>query len=339
MNSRPQRRLPPASHVQRWQAARRLNLAFFTSDQQTTYHDLVKAIARSNTASRLLLVSDGLSGVLAAGKAIGVTAPDVDCLPLGEAGFLQDPVSFRAVMRRLSENFDAFVARSGKDGACLVVDMSWALASHTAAANFQDWMAVAEALVERLGVPVISVYNRKLLIDEQLLSALHGHPKILSAAGVKSNPFWLPSETLSRGTLRQQIDHWLLAISPDLAVPAGQPPCHAAEGANPMWLLRRGAEDAGGRDRDIHGPWRIRCFGRLRVSRGNGEEIVWLAWRCDPQDQNPVRLSPAQRRGRRRGGGFGRFAVAGSRVSGSRAQPAAPYGALSAPRAGARNGR
>jgi DNA-binding SARP family transcriptional activator len=180
-------------------------------------------------------------------------------------------------MRRLCEHFEAFVARSGKAGACLVVDMSWALASHTAAANFQDWMAVAEALVERLAVPVISVYNRKLLIDEQLLSALHGHPKILSAAGVKTNPFWLPSETLSRGTLRQQIDHWLLAISPDLAVPRGQPPCHAAEGANPMWLLRRGVEDSGGRDGDVHGPWRIRCFGRLRVSRNNGEEIVWDA--------------------------------------------------------------
>jgi DNA-binding SARP family transcriptional activator len=277
MNSSPQRSLLPAGHVRRPQTARGLNLAFFTSDQRTTYGDLVTAISRSNTACRLLLVSDGLSGALAVRSNMAVPPPEIDCLPLGEAGFLQDPVSFRAVMRRLCEHFDAFVARSGKAGACLVVDMSWALASHTAAANFQDWMAVAEALVERLAVPVISVYNRKLLIDEQLLSALHGHPKILSATGVKSNPFWLPSETLSRGTLRQQIDHWLMALSPDLAVPHGQPPCHAAEGANPMWLLRRGAEDGGSRDRDIQGPWRIRCFGRLRVSRNNGEEIVWDA--------------------------------------------------------------
>ncbi len=213
----------------------------------------------------------------AMGKTAAMRMPKVDCLPLGEAGLLQDPVSFRSVMRHLAEHFEAFAAQSGKAGTCLIVDMSWALASHTAAANFQDWMAVAEALVERLAVPVISVYNRKLLIDEQLLSALHGHPKILSAAGVKTNPFWLPSETLSRGTLRQQIDHWLVAISPDLAVPAGQPPCHAAEGANPMWLLRRSAEESGGRDRELHGPWRIRCFGRLRVSRNNGEEIIWDA--------------------------------------------------------------
>jgi DNA-binding SARP family transcriptional activator len=277
MNSRPQSRLLPAGHVRRRPAARGLNLAFFTSDQRTTYGDLVRAIARSNTACRLLLVSDGLSGAPEMDKNLAVSPPDVSGLPFCEAGFLQDPVSFRAVMRRLCEHFDAFVAQSGKAGAGLVVDMSWALASHTAAANFQDWMAVAEALVERLAVPVVSVYNRKLLIDEQLLSALHGHPKILSATGVKNNPFWLPSETLSRGTRRQQIDHWLLAISPDLAVPQSQPPCHAAEGANPMWLLRRGVEDAGCRDGDIHGPWRIRCFGRLRVSRNNGAEIVWDA--------------------------------------------------------------
>jgi DNA-binding SARP family transcriptional activator len=277
MNSSPQSRLPQAGRVSRRSTSRGLNLAFFTSDQKTTYGDLRAAIADSNTGCRLLLVSDGLSSAPATGKNTAKTPPDVACLPLGEAGFLQDPVSFRAVTRRLSDTFEAFAAKSGKAGTCLVVDMAWALASHTAAANFQDWMAVAEALVERLAVPVISVYNRKLLIDEQLLSALHGHPKILPASGVKTNPFWLPSDILSRGTPRQQIDHWLLAISPDLAVPPGQPPCHAAEGANPMWLLRRGAEQAGGLDRDIHGPWRIRCFGRLRVSRNNGAEIIWDA--------------------------------------------------------------
>jgi two-component SAPR family response regulator len=230
-----------------------------------------------NAPGRLLLVSDGLSALPPLGKTVATRMPQVDCLPLAEAGFLQDPVSFREVLRRLAEHFDAFAMQSGNPSTCLIVDMSWALASHTAAANFQDWMAVAEALVERLAVPVISIYNRKLLIDEQLLSALHGHPKILSASGIKTNPFWLPSKMLSRGTLRQQIDHWLLAISPDLAVPQGQPPCHAAEGANPMWLLRRSTEKAGSQDRDSHGPWRIRCFGRLRVSRNNGDEIVWDA--------------------------------------------------------------
>jgi len=277
MNSSPRSRSPQPGHVRRQPAAPGSNLAFFTSDQRTTYADLVTAIARSQAVRRILLVSDGLTGAPAIGKTASMPMPEVACLPLGEAGFLQDPVSFRAVTRRLTEHFEALTARFGKSGTCLAVDMSWALASHMAAVNFQDWMAVAEALVERLAVPVISIYNRKLLIDEHLLSALHGHPKILSATGVKTNPFWLPTQTLSRGTLRQRIDHWLLAISPDLAVPRGQPPCHAAEGANPMWLLRRGAEDAGSRDRDLHGPWRIRCFGRLRVSRNNGEEIVWDA--------------------------------------------------------------
>ncbi len=277
MNQTPQSHLPHAGLVQRRPTARGLNLAFFTSDQRSTYSDLVTAIARSNAARRLLVVSDGLTGAQDRDETVAIHGPDIDYLPFGDAGFLQDPVSFRAVLRRLAERFEAFAAPSGRAGAGMIVDMSWALASHTAAANFQDWMAVAQALVERLAVPVISVYNRKLLIDEQLLSALHGHPKILSATGVKTNPFWLPSETLSRGTLRQQIDHWLLAISPDLAVPQDQPPCHAAEGANPLWLLRRSAEAAGGRDRDLHGAWRIRCFGRLRVSRNNGEEISWDA--------------------------------------------------------------
>jgi hypothetical protein len=120
----------------------------------------------------------------------------------------------------------------------LAIDMGWGLETNSAAANFEHWTLVAHRLSSRPGIRVVSLYNRSLLIDEQLLAALRGHPAILTAKGTVANPQWLPAVLLSQGTLRQQIDHWLgvLIGSSDLAV------IHAAR-ADPMWLLRRSAEE------------------------------------------------------------------------------------------------
>ena len=92
----------------------------------------------------------------------------------------------------------------------LAIDMNWGLQTNSATANFENWMAVAEELTSRLNVSVISLYNRRLLIDEQMLAAIRGHPGILTSSGIIANPHWLPADLLNHGTLRQQIDHALL---------------------------------------------------------------------------------------------------------------------------------
>ena len=62
--------------------------------------------------------------------------------------------------------------------------MGWGLETNSAAANFEHWTRVAHRLSCRPGIRVVSLYNRSLLIDEQLLAALRGHPAILTAKGV-----------------------------------------------------------------------------------------------------------------------------------------------------------
>jgi two-component SAPR family response regulator len=187
-------------------------------------------------------------------------------------GFQRVPVSFREIANRITDWIGL-----AHQGAILAVDMSWGLQTNSAMANFEKWMVVSEDLVERTGLIVASLYNRRLLIDEQLFVALRGHPAALTASGIVANPHALPAALLTRGTLREQIDHWLGAISPELDRASVPAPLHAAEGADPMWLLRRAAEEPIAAHVDRRERWKIRCFGRLRIYRNDGSQVIWDA--------------------------------------------------------------
>jgi two-component SAPR family response regulator len=254
--------------------AQSLNQSLFAFDQRAIFDVLFQCLPPRQAAGGLLMVTDNLK-LPAPPAAPGQSALETR-LSFKDAGFLESPISFKFVMRRICEAYDAMGAE-GPGETAIMVDMSWALASNSATANFQNWMEAAEALVGRLGVRLISAYNRRLLIDDQLLAALRGHPVILTGAGLMPNPHWLPSALLMRGTPRAQLDHWLAAISPELAAPEPAPETHAAEGTDPMWLLRRGAEEPAEGTAETVERWKIRCFGRLRVYRQNGGQIVWDA--------------------------------------------------------------
>jgi hypothetical protein len=178
-----------------------------------------------------------------------------------DLAFLQVPASFREIARRITD----WIGSVGNDnGAILAVDMGWGLETNSAMANFAKWMIVAEDLADRTGIIVVSLYNRRLLIDEQLVVALRGHPVVLTSSGIVANPHWLPATLLMRGTLREQVDHWLGTISPKLGRTPVQAAYHAAEGADPMWLLRRAAEEPIAAQVDRRERWKIRCFGTAR---------------------------------------------------------------------------
>lgn len=190
--------------------------------------------------------------------------------------FHRMPLSFDKVHRGLLDWLAAIGARPG-EGTVLAVDMGWGLETNSATANFEGWMPVALSIAAETGLDVVSLYNRSLLIDEHLLAALRGHPVVLTSEGVQNNPHWLPPKLMRSGTLREQVDFWLGGIAPSLVPNTPHADRHAAEGTDPMWLLRRSAEEPsiaadGQRDR-----WKIRCFGRLRVYRNDGAQIDWGA--------------------------------------------------------------
>ena len=251
------------------------NLAFFVTRQKSLFSEFAATIHAQLKVARVLAVAADHKVAAAARAALKRRCPELvfDARSFEELGFLDVPISFREIARRLRAWLNPDAAGPAMDLA-IVVDMSWGLQTNSAAANFENWMAVAEELASTPGTSIVSLYNRRLLIDEQMLAAIRGHPMILTKSGIVRNPHWLPADLLNHGTLRQQIDHLLQTTVPDLDhVPASA--VHAAEGTDPMWLLRRSAEEPVATRVDSRERWKIRCFGRLRIYRNDGSQVDW----------------------------------------------------------------
>jgi two-component SAPR family response regulator len=257
------------------EAAREHNLAFFSNQQKSLFAEFFRAARYVAPGGRFFVVASDAKAVAAAkASAARQVRARAEGKDFADLAFLQVPASFREIARRITDWIGSVRADSR---AVLAVDMGWGLETNSAMANFGKWMVVAEDLADRTGMTVVSLYNRRLLIDEQLLVALRGHPAVLTSSEIVANPHWLPAALLTRGTLREQVDHWLGAISPKLGQTPVQGPYHAAEGADPMWLLRRAAEEPVAAQVDRRERWKIRCFGRLRIYRNDGSQVKWDA--------------------------------------------------------------
>lgn len=237
------------------------SLAFYGTRQADLLRDFAR-LAREHLGAAQVTVVQG-DGALPRGPRWRGIAAD-------ELGFQRVPISFARVEAEI-------LARLPPEGAgrVLAVDMGWGLQTASATANFENWMPVASAIAQRAGINVVSLYNRSLLIDEHLLAALRGHPAILVAEGVVPNPHWLPHALAARGTLREQVNHWLGGIAPSLVRDNPHAARHAAEGTDPMWLLNRRAAEPAIPAEAGRGRWKIRCFGRLRVYLDDGSQVDW----------------------------------------------------------------
>ena len=245
-----------------------LSLAFFATKQGELLRGFARLAKEHLRATGILHVGQVMQ--TPTGRVASVAGLHPQTLAPEELGFERVPISFSRVEKELALRLDDMPEHT-----VLAVDMGWGLQTASATANFESWMGVAQNLVAATGHPVVSLYNRSLLIDEHLLAALRGHPGVLALEGVVPNPHWLPPTLYARGTLREQVNFWMGGIAPSLVRNNPYADRHAAEGADPMWLLNRSAEEPtipaeGARER-----WKIRCFGRLRVYRTDGSQVDW----------------------------------------------------------------
>jgi DNA-binding SARP family transcriptional activator len=150
----------------------------------------------------------------------------------------------------------------------LVVDMGWVLGSLHGATGIETWGGLADRLAQDTGMPVISVYDQDMLIEEQLQAALRAHRQFVAPSGVYPNPHWLPADLLDRAPLDEQLSFLLGRVVPDYAglVARRQEGQLFARGTTPSWLgpHRPGIARPQGAAR-----WHIHCLGRLRVMIGN----------------------------------------------------------------------
>jgi two-component SAPR family response regulator len=245
------------------------SLSFFGIRQNDLFRDFCNAAQTHLKFTSVVIISSAKlrkTGTLPKQTSVKVIGPEA-------LGFERVPISLAATGRAIAER----MAEEPKD-AILAVDMGWGLHTASATANFEGWMGVAQELAQTTGCIVVSIYNRSLLIDEHLLAALRGHERVLTPDGVVKNPHWLPPRLSEQGTLREHVNFWLGGLSPSLVRNNPFADRHAAEGADPMWLLRSQVKEPVFFQQDtLRERWKIRCFGRLRVYRADGSQIDWAA--------------------------------------------------------------
>jgi DNA-binding SARP family transcriptional activator len=158
-------------------------------------------------------------------------------------------------------------------GIGIVVDMRWAVSNEEALISLEQWGGVAERLCSELGIPVISVYDQELMIEEHMQAALRVHSQFIAPSGIYENPYWLPAELLGSASVAEQLGFMLGRVVPDHkgSQRSSKSGDMHARGATPSWIAKRntilGASAVATR-------WQIHCFGQLRIFVG-GQSINW----------------------------------------------------------------
>jgi DNA-binding SARP family transcriptional activator len=221
-------------------------------------------------------VDAALARAIAAGSACVVT-DDPNTLPQTpdrlRRGFDQValdsvPMDPEEVFVRMRQHIAESAPVSG-----LIVDMGWIVGNLQGVTGMESWGGVADRLAESFGIPVVSLYNQDLTIEEQLQAALRAHRQFLAPSGLYDNPYWIPAALLESAPLDEQLSFMLGRVVPDYAGllsrrQAGQ---MFARGTTPSWLAPPRAVLASppGAAR-----WHVHCLGQLRVFIGN-RQVDW----------------------------------------------------------------
>lgn len=155
----------------------------------------------------------------------------------------------------------------------LIVDMRWAISNLESVRSLEQWGCVAERLSTELGLPIISVYDQDLMIEEHMQTVFHVHSQFLAPSGIYQNPYWLPTKLLETAALDEQLGFMLGRVVPDfeglqLRRKSGE---MLAYGATPSWLAKT---DMALGSSAVSTRWQIHCFGQLRLSIA-GQNIEW----------------------------------------------------------------
>lgn len=214
-----------------------------------------KALGKICAMSRLWLVSDDarLLSQIPANRRLGFDRAALQVMPMDpEATFVQ--------LRQCMAEAEGLGA--------LVVDMGWITGHLQGVTGLESWGGVADRLAAEFGLPIVSLYNQDLTIEEQLQTALRAHRQFVAPSGIHANPYWIPVNLLESAPLDEQLSFMLARVVPDYEGLSArrQQGQMFARGATPSWLStpRANLGSPAGAAR-----WHVHCLGRLRVRIGN----------------------------------------------------------------------
>ena len=219
------------------------------------------------------------------------------------------------------------------NAAGLVVHMGWVVGNLHGVTGIETWGGLADRLAQDLGMPVISVYDQDLVIEEQMQAALRAHRQFVAPSGVYRNPHWIPAEMLEGAPLDEQLSFLLGRVVPDYA--------------GLLARRRTGQMFARGNHSVLAGTPRAR-LGSSAQRRAVARPLPWPAagvdrqravdWRipggAPKKTRTLFRLPAAKRRKGRPCRPDRRTSVARRRIGGSEAHPPAPHGRHAAQDAG-----
>jgi DNA-binding SARP family transcriptional activator len=221
-------------------------------------------------------VADAIAGRMQLGAAC-LVADDPDILPdipldlrLGfdQAALDRAPIDAEEVLVRLRQ-----ILGNRPRAAGLVVHMGWVVGNLHGVTGIETWGGLADRLAQDLGLPVISVYDQDLVIEEQMQAALRAHRQFVAPSGVYRNPHWIPAEMLEGAPLDEQLSFLLGRVVPDYAglLARRQEGQMFARGTTPSWL---GTPRPGIGSPRSAARWHVHCLGRLQVMIGN-KAVDW----------------------------------------------------------------
>lgn len=216
---------------------------------------LRSALSAAAATGRVCLVSEdvALADLVPGGLRIGH----------GDAALDVSPIDPEEVLVRLRQR----LAEAGAVSA-LVMDMGWAVANAQGAGGLEGWGGVADRLAQEFAVPVVSLYDEDVTVEDQLQAAFRAHRQFAAPSGLHDNPYWIPADLREGASLDEQLGFMLGRIVPEYRDRAARPGQGQmfARGATPSWLARPrpglGALPASGR-------WHIHCLGQLKIFVGN----------------------------------------------------------------------
>jgi DNA-binding SARP family transcriptional activator len=193
-----------------------------------------------------------------------------------ELGFREPVFRHDAAIQAIKTKIEGILADNNKS-LTLFLEMSWAVRTPSGSIYLRNFISALQDWAANTPLSIVCLYNETILLEEQLLMGLQAHPAILTAKGVKDNPYYLPPDVFKNATSRTQFNYFLKQIDPTRTLKQdilpNSPPTTDSSEAEPIYHI----------DKDLHtrtaqsdeGRWKIRCLGDLKIYRNNGQLIDW----------------------------------------------------------------
>ncbi|WP_420567147.1 AfsR/SARP family transcriptional regulator [Thalassovita sp.] len=234
------------------------NAAIFAESGDANF--VLKALGNVSGHENMLIISENPSFLRAGHAMMRLSATEI--------GLDREQIVAADVVQALQQWLSTELSKG-----CFIIDMSWVSKQMQGALRVESWGEISSQIHKRYGLPVISVYNRELIVEDLLQASFRAHQQILVPSGVYENPFWIPME-LANKPAGEQMSFVLGRIVPDYAGTNffERDLRFAAHGADPDWLVRSSKPMA---PSDRAERWQIYCLGQLRVYRNGSERIDW----------------------------------------------------------------